>query len=299
MKVIYLWLLTMIVLLTVAEGRAVDNRANAAQQTEADTSSTKTDKHSAYVQVALWDVSTGKSEVFESGIRKHLLELENGSDFVNARVLKNMSDLNLQYATYVRYASRTAAEDSLAKQVALLGPFCWRTPETHLIRLERAYFPSGIADLPAGTEFAISGTGQIAHLGLWVPYPNYRKEYDKVLDEVKRQTWEQHNPGYIGEEIGNEVEALSPEQQTPYSPHPGNAEAMSINYGEFKTFEEAEKSFLAHTGDRLAWTWWRVFFASLQVPTRFYIFQVVQSYGHLGTPSSRNRQEEVRSLAKR
>jgi hypothetical protein len=242
-----------------------------------------------YAQVVLWDVSPGQSQTFESAVRKQLSGLKSGSDFINARVLRNLNELNLQYATYVRYDNRMIAEDSLAKEVALLGPLCWRRPETHLIRLERAYSPAGIKDSPAGTEFAVQGTSQIAHLGMFVPYPRFRKSYDQVLHEVKVQTWEQHNAGYIGEEIGNEVDASSPDQQTPYSPQPAEREAMSINYGEFKTFQQAEASFLAHSGDRLAWGWWRIFFSSLQVPTRFYIFQVVQSYGQSETATRDSR----------
>jgi hypothetical protein len=243
----------------------------------------------AYVQVVFWDVNPGRSKAFEDESQNLLSRLQSSADIVNARVLRNLSELNLQYATYVRYYNRMTAEDSLAKQLARLGPLCWRRPEAHLIRLGRAYTPAGVTDAPQGTEFAVGGTGQIAHLGLWVPYPRFRSEYYKILDEVKLDTKAQHNPGYIGEETGTEVRTPPIDEQTPYSPHPTDPEPMSINYGEYKTFEQAEESFLKHSEDPLASSKMRVFFGSLQVPTRFYIFQVVQSYNPSGRANAENR----------
>ncbi len=301
-----LWVALMTTLLlaaAIAEGPK-DNKAPIGAK-KAATASAKTPEDAGrgtFVQVALWDVAPGKSQAFEAAVREQMSHLPSGADAINARVLKSLSDLSAQYATYVRYENTMTAEDSLAKQIAVLSPLCSRAPETHVIRLGHAYSPAGATDSPTGTEFANGGTGQIAHLGLWVPNPRFRDGYDKVLDDVKVGTMNQHNPGYIGEETGDEVRKLSVEEQTPYSPHAGVAEPMSINYGEFKSFQTAEESFLAHKDDQNARTEMQIFFGSLQIPTRFYIFQVVQSYNfsaHANGKSDQNIVNKTETLARR
>jgi hypothetical protein len=172
------------------------------------------------------------------------------------------------------------AEDSMAKQIAVLGQLCSRPPETHLIGLERAYSNAGVSQLPTGSEFADGGNGQIAHLGLWVADPRLIDNYETTLQEIKVGTMNQHNPGFIGEDLGNEVRLLTPEAQTPYSPHPKFAAPMMINYGEFKTFQSAEEAFMAHQNDSNIESEMSTFFGSLQVPTRFFIYKVVQSYNY-------------------
>jgi hypothetical protein len=234
--------------------------------------------YKTYVQVALWDVAPGNTQAFEAAVGQQFASLPSTADVVNARVLKNLSDLNSQYATYVRYTNVMTAEDSMAKQVALLGSLCTRAPETHLIGLERAYSPAGVSQLPTGSEFAIDGTGQVAHLGLWVADPRLIDNYETTLQEIKVGTMNQHNPGFIGEDLGNEVRLLSPEAQTPYSPHAKFAAPMMINYGEFKTFQSAEEAFMEHQKDSNIDAEMQSFFGSLQVPTRFFIYSVVQSY---------------------
>lgn len=236
--------------------------------------------YKTYVQVVLWDVIPDNSQAFEAAVSKLLSGLPSTADVINARVLKNLSDLNSQYATYVRYANVMTAEDSLAKQIAVLGPLCSRAPETHLIGLERAYSPAGESQVPTGSEFAIGGTGQVAHLGLWVADPRLIDNYEATLQEIKVGTMNQHNPGFIGEDLGNEVSLLTPEAQTPYSPHPKFAAPMMINYGEFKTFQSAEEAFMEHQNDPNIDVEMQSFFGSLQVPTRFFIYQVVQSYNY-------------------
>jgi len=251
------------------------------------------DTYKTYVQVALWDVAPGNSQAFEAAVSEQFSRLSSTADVINARVLRNLSQLNLQYATYVRYANVMTAEDSLAKQIAVLGPLCSRAPETHLIGLERAYSPAGISEVPTGSEFTNGGTGQVAHLGLWVADPRLVDSYEKTLQEIKVGTMNQHNPGFIGEDLGNEVRQLSPEEQTPYSPHPKFAAPMMINYGEFKTFQAAEESFMAHQNDANIKTEMESFFGSLQVPTRFYIFKVIQSYNYPENAIARNHNTPV------
>jgi len=276
----------------IAEGPK-DSKVPVGAKTAAASATTQDAGPGTYVQVALWDVAPGKSQAFETAVHGQLSHLSSGADAINARLLKSLSDLNAQYVTYVRYQNVMTAEDSLSKQIAVLGAFCTRAPETHLIRLGRAYSPAGVSDSPTGTEFAIGGTGQIAHLGMWIPYPRFQSGYDQVLNDVKVATMNQHNPGYVGEETGYEARDLSQDEQTPYSPHAIVPEPMSINYGEFKTFQTAEESFLAHQDDRSARSEMQIFFGSLQVPTRFYIFQVVQSYNYAGRAIGQTHESTV------
>jgi hypothetical protein len=54
---------------------------------------------------------------------------------------------------------------------------------------------------------------------------------------------------------------------------------MSFNYGEYNTMQDAEDSYIAREekNDPKLVTMERIFYSSLQVPTRFYIFQVTQN----------------------
>jgi hypothetical protein len=261
----------------IAEGPK-NSKSSASPKTAAAQAVDETYK--TYVQVALWDVAPEKAKAFEAAVREQLSRLPSTADVINARVLKSLSELNSQYATYVRYANVMTAEDSLAKQIAVLGHLCTRPPETHLIGLERAYSPAGVSQVPTGSEFAIGGTGQVAHLGLWVADPRLIDNYETTLQDIKVGTMKQQNPGFIGEDLGNEVRLLSPEAQTPYSPHPKFAAPMMINYGEFKTFQSAEEAFMEHQNDPNNEAQMQTFFGSLQVPTRFFIYKVVQSYNY-------------------
>lgn len=300
-KIVWIGLVTSIFLAAAAAETPGSDKAPAQPNKSGGPGQSEVADRATYVQVALWDVAPGKAQAFEAAVGRQFSGLQREPDVVNARVLKNLSELNSQYVTYLRYGNLMTAEDHLAKQIAVLGPLCSRNPETHLIRLARAYSPAGVSDSPTGTEFAVPGTGQIAHLGMWIPFARFRDAYNQVLGEIKVGTMNQHNPGYIGEETGDEVRKPSPEEQTPYSPHAKDPEAMSINYGEFKTFQAAEESFLAHRDDRDARSEMQIFFGSLQVPTRFYIFQVVQSYDNPGRALGQNHQNvnSTEALARR
>jgi hypothetical protein len=144
-----------------------------------------------------------------------------------------------------------------------------------------AYYPAGVTEHPTGTEFAPSDTGQVAHIGLFLPFPKYAQQYRDVLHETKVLTREKKPNGYIGEEIAEEVDTPAPERQTPYTPRVTEATRMSINYGEYKTMEDAENSYITRQTERdpKLVTMERLFFSSLQVPTRFYIFQVLANSG--------------------
>ena len=126
-------------------------------------------------------------------------------------------------------------------------------------------------------------TGQVAHLGLFIPYPRFRQQYNDVLHETKVFTRDQKPTGYIGEDILIGVDVIPPEVQAPYSPQPPEPSKISINYGEYLTLENAEDSYVLRRElqDPKLITMERVFLSSLQVPTRFYIFQVVGNYGRL------------------
>jgi hypothetical protein len=293
-RLVWITLSTILLFAAVASAEGPkESKASAGAKTTTAPATTPDAGPGTYVQVALWDVVPGKTQAFETAVGQQMSHLSSGADVINARLLKSLSDLNAQYVTYVRYQNVMSAEDSLSKQVAVLSAFCTRAPETHLIRLGHAYSRAGNSESPTGTEFAQGGTGQIAHLGLWVPYPRFQDAYDQVLNDVKVSTMNQHNPGYIGEETGYEARELSQEEQTPYSPHAVIPQAMSINYGEFKTFQSAEESFLAHQDDRNARSAMQIFFGSLQIPTRFYIYQVVQSYNYASSTVGQNHKSAV------
>jgi hypothetical protein len=87
--------------------------------------------------------------------------------------------------------------------------------------------------------------------------------------------------GYIGEDLLDGAEVTSPASLAPYSPQPFEPARVSVNYGEYETLEDAENSYIKRGEDRpndpriLGWE--RLFYGALQVPTRFYIFRVIET----------------------
>lgn len=240
--------------------------------------------NSPFVQVIIYDVNESAIPNFEAAVRSTRSELLSNSNFINERVLRNIDELTVQYATYTVFANRHAAESFVKRRLETVAAFCRRAPETHLAQLTTSYQIDGFSTDPTGLDFGGDVVGQIAHLGLFVPFQKYRVAYDTSLHEVKVYTTSRMPVGYIGEHVLVEADITSPEVQNPYSPRPFEASRMSINYGEYRTLENAEDSYLArdqpHDNPQLI-TLARVFYSSLQVPTRFYIFQVIDNFSNL------------------
>ncbi|HEV7239532.1 MAG TPA: antibiotic biosynthesis monooxygenase [Thermoanaerobaculia bacterium] len=240
-----------------------------------------------YTHVALYDVKAGQAEAFEAALRAIRGSLEREPSLINDRVLRNVDGLTLQYATYAKFSDRAAAERAGKARIDAVRAWCRRDPESHLALQTDAYSLTGASAKPSGREYGDGMTGQIAHLGLFIPIPQYRKQYDDILRDTKNLTLARKPEGYIGEDLLVELAAAAPAEQTPYSPHALEPSPMSINYGEYKTMENAEDSYITRqvARDQKLVTMERTFFSSLQVPTRFYIFQVIDNYGRTAATS--------------
>lgn len=246
---------------------------------------------SIFVQVVIYDVAPASVKAFESALlaTRDLALAE--STLINERVLRNIDDLTTQYATYAKFTSAVGAEQLYQQRLSKVQSFCTRTPEIHLAEMSNAYFPEGSTDRPNGLELGPDRVGQIAHLGLFIPYPRFRAQYDQTLHEVKLVLQGRKSPGYIGEETSVETELLSPKKQTPYSPQAFESSKMSINYGEYDTMENAENAYIVRHAkpDPKLVHLERNFFSALQVPTRFYLFQVMANYSHPNAVAKRSR----------
>jgi hypothetical protein len=236
---------------------------------------------SVYTKIAIYDVKLGDAAAFEAALVSQRSLLVEEPSFINDRILRNVDGLTLQYATYTKFGDRAVAERTYAQRLSRLRPYCRREPEAHLTRQTEAYSVAGITDTPNGLELGEGSTGQVAHLGLFIPIPQYRTQYDGVLKETKSLTLARKPDGYIGEDLSIEIDVPPPAVQTPYSPHATEASPMSVNYGEYNTMQNAEESYITRQveRDQKLVTMERVFFSSLQVPTRFYIFEVIANYG--------------------
>jgi tripartite motif-containing protein 71 len=231
-------------------------------------------------QVSIYDVLPGTAAAFEAALIGDPEQLRNLPGFVNERILRNIDPLTQQYASYTKFTDRASAEQALRERAARLHPFLRRPPEVHIAELRHAYFPGGISDQPRGNEFDVDMTRQVAHLGFFIPFPAYRRAYDDVLQETKVLTRAKQPSGYIGEDLLVETDDVSPPVQTPYSPRATEPARMSINYGEYRTLENAEDAYISRQQirDPKLVTMERVFFSALQVPTRFYIFEVIANH---------------------
>ena len=234
-----------------------------------------------YAHVSLFDVdpaavSTFEAKVFETG---NTAELTAG--FVEERFLRSVDPLNARYAIYTKFTDLAALNTFWAQRLALLDPYLVRDPEVHTATVTDAFTPSLVTANPQGGELGSGLTGQIAHLGLFVPFAEHRPEYERILHLVKNDTRDRAPTGFIGEELLEEIPPATKVEQTPYSPRPLELVPMSINYGEFATIEDAENAYIQRASDRTddprLRYWYRAFFGSLQVPSRFYIYEVVGS----------------------
>lgn len=241
---------------------------------------------SLYARVALFDVQPGMDAQFEAKV------LDTGDDdlgnpgFVGERFLHNIDPLLHTYALYTRYTDPALMASSWSLRLPQLQPFLRRDPEVHTAVVTDTYTPAAVTQNPQGDEFGVGQIGQIAHIGLFIPFPQYRGEYDRILRFVKADTRQRNPLGFLGEDLLTEQTPASVEEQTPYSPRALELVPMSVNYGEFTSIENAENAYIQRASDRTddprLRYWYRAFFGSLQVPSRFYIFRVI---GNIPGPS--------------
>lgn len=236
-----------------------------------------------YAVIAIYDLKPDMNEPFEAALRDTHADLEREPTFVNERVLRNLDPLAAQYATYTKVSDGQIAVALFERRLRRLAAFCRRAPERHVLQLTHTYhLNSAETGSPNGLEFGVGRVGHVAHLGLFLPYPKYRQQYDEVLDDVKRFIRDRTPAGYIGEELLREIEAPNPDEQTPHSPNPGEPAPMSVNYGEYASLETAENAYTNRHNrptDPKIVVMERLFFSALQVPTRFYLFEVIGNVG--------------------
>ena len=242
--------------------------------------------------VALFEVDPGSVDQFEAKVFETGLVHQQKSGFVGERFLRNVDPLNTTYALYTKFTQVMDLEASWSERLPQLEPYLRRSPEIHVAEVTDTFTPALVTDRPNGDEFGAQRTGQIAHLGLFIPFPEHRQEYERILHLVKNDTRDRQPSGFLGEDLLVEVAPSSVEEQAPHSPRALELVPMSINYGEFETIEEAENAYIQRASDRTddprLRYWYRAFFGSLQVPSRFYIYEVIgnlPSEGEL-TPAS-------------
>lgn len=232
--------------------------------------------------VALFDVQRANLDLFQRELLASSRERSAEPGFVAERILRNIDPLSNSFALYSRVSSLELAERRCRSDMRKLQHLLERPPEVHVARVSAAYTGKGKITDPDGREFGVGRVGQIAHLGLFLPFDEHRQEYDRILDLIKQNTVDRNNEGFIGEEVLDEVVPRSVEAQNPYTPRPVELVPMSINYGEFATVENAENAYVQRaedsTGNPRFRYWNRAFFAALQVPCRFYIFRVVGNF---------------------
>jgi hypothetical protein len=233
-----------------------------------------------YAEVVLYDVLPTKGTEFEHAIASITHSGSTPQSLISDKVLRNIDGVTNQYATYSKFSTPAVAEAVTSQRIQQVMALLRRAPERHLVQLNRSYVPSGLKVNPSGLEFGSNQTGQIAHIGLFLPNPANAAQYNASLNNVKAHTVSRHPAGYLGDDLLQEPAVGNAAIQAPYTPRPAEPTQMSINYGEYKTLENAEDSYVdrAQGDDASMVTEERVFFSSLQVPTRFYIFQVVGNY---------------------
>ncbi len=200
--------------------------------------------------------------------------------FINERVLEPIDDYSLMYITYTKFSDRRAAGDYLSKRLDSVRGLVRRPPEHHLAKLDAAYSPKGVIEDPNGKEFGLGRTGQNAHLGLFVPQSDYLSEYFKAIDQVKRLHVDRKPAGWLGDDLLSTEATVAPAAIAPDSPRPRHATRLSLNYGEYDSFREAEDAYLnrqsSRNPDLIALQ--NVFYGTLQVPSRYYIMKVLGNY---------------------
>jgi hypothetical protein len=239
-------------------------------------------KAETFAQVVIYDVKPGSEGDFERALLASRQGYQAKAAFINERLLASLDAQALKYASYAKFNTEAAANTALEERVRELGPFLRRQPEAHIVALSHSFLPAGQVPQPRGTEFGLGRTGQVAHLGLFVPFNKFWSEYQTSLVDVKKVIVGRKPHGYLGDDLLVETVAPEPAIQAPYSPRPAEAAKMSVNYGEFASLEDAENAYVQRHSklpDPKVSALTRVFFGSLQVPSRFFIFRVVDNYG--------------------
>jgi hypothetical protein len=233
-------------------------------------------------EVVVYDVKPGSEGDFERALLASRQGYQSKSGFINERLLASLDTQAMKYASYAKFDNEASAVAALEERLRALTPFLRRAPETHIVALTHSFTASGQVQSPRGLEFGQGTIGQIAHLGLFVPFNKYWDQYQSSLVDVKNVTGKRKPHGYLGDDLLVETSTPDPAVQTPYSPRPAESAKMSINYGEYASLEDAENSYVQrhnNVADAKMAALTRVFFGSLQVPSRFFIFRVVDNYG--------------------
>lgn len=228
--------------------------------------------------VIIYDAIPGQEAALERELTNRLSDADiRRYGIINDRSLKNIDPIALQYASYTKFSTSAGANRFLTARIDRVKDLVRRTPESHLVQLEGTYWPKGVQGKPKGIEFGYKEVGQTAHLFLGLPDPNYGQEYFDALAEVKRLSVQRLPEGWLGDDLLSDNSVRQPERLAPYSPRPTSATTLSVNYGEYKSFENAEDAYLnrQNSDDPGLIELQRVFFGALQVPARFYIFKVI------------------------
>lgn len=237
------------------------------------------DGQSLYAHVSLFEVDPASTMQFEAKAFETGRLQQSTPGFVGERILRNVDPLNPTYAIYSKFDDLTALNTAWGQRLPQLQPYLRRPPEVHTAQVNETFTPALVTQNPQGDEFGDGLTGQIAHLGLFIPFPEHRDEYERILRLVKNDTRDREPTGFIGEDILEEVAPGTLAEQAPYSPRALELVPMSLNYGEFSTIEDAENAYIQRASDRTddprLRYWYRAFFGSLQVPSRFYIYEVI------------------------
>ncbi|MHC2295398.1 hypothetical protein [Bradyrhizobium barranii] len=231
-----------------------------------------------WARVIIYDVIPGQEGTLERELITGISDADiRRYGIINDRSLRNIDPIALQYASYTKFSSAAGADRFLAARTDRVKDLVRRTPESHLVQLESTYWPRGVQSKPKGIEFGYKEVGQTAHLFLGLPDPNYGQEYFDALVEVKRLSVRRVPQGWLGDDLLSDNSAKQPDKLAPYSPRPASATTLSVNYAEYKSFENAEDAYLnrQNSDDPSLIELQRVFFGALQVPARFYIFKVI------------------------
>ncbi len=238
-------------------------------------------KPRVYAQVIIYDAIPGQERALESVLTDEAANRRAAQGkLVNDRVLKNLDPLAYQFATYTKFRDWRSAALFLRARLDRVKDLVRRPPENHLLALETSYTPKGAIPVPTGADFSYRRTGQVAHLGIFLPKPDYSQEYFDALNEVKKLLVGRKPKGWLGDDLLTYMEPRSPERLAPYTPRPTESTLISVNYGEYDSFEDDENAYLnrLNSDDPELVTLSRVFYGALQVPTRFFIFSVIANY---------------------
>ena len=229
--------------------------------------------------VVLYDAIPGQEAALELELKAPISQSDVALyGIVNDRVLKNIDPVATQFASYTKFSGPSNSNDFLSARLdRVKGLSSTTARRIDIVQLESTFTPGHRTDSPTGKEFGYKAVGQTAHLFFGVPDPGYGQEYFDLLAQVKTLTENCSPQGWFGDDLLSSAAPRPAEQLAPYTPRPSVSTMMSINYAEYQSFEDAEDAYLnrQQSEDPTFLQLTRVFFSSLQVPSRFYIFRVV------------------------